>query len=115
MVGIALFLSHLAKTGLTMSELRKTYPGFEMTKRKISLDQGVNIKSLFDSLSRKYKDFSQDLSDGLKIDFPDQWIHLRRSNTEPVVRIYTEAKTLKAAESLADLVEREILDFVNNC
>ncbi len=115
LVGIALFLSYLAKSGLKMSELRKSYPNYEMVKKKISLRQGVNIQKLLEAISVKYIEFPQNTADGLKIDFPDKWIHLRRSNTEPVIRIYTEANTLKAAEGLAELGEREITDFVNNC
>lgn len=115
LAGIALFLSHLAASGRKMSELRADYPSFEMAKRKIDLTEDADIDRILKAISEIYRGYPQDRSDGLKIDFPEKWIHLRKSNTEPVVRIYTEATTLKEAESLAELAEREIRQLVKNC
>jgi phosphomannomutase len=115
LAGIALFLSHLALSGKKMSEFRSMYPTLEMAKKKIDLSPETDIDRILDSMAGLYSAYPQNRSDGLKIDFPTKWIHLRKSNTEPVIRVYTEAPTLKEAESLAELALQEIRQLVKNC
>ena len=101
LVGIALFLTQLAKSGKTVSELRALYPNYFMAKQKMELTSDADIDALLTSVKNKYKDYPVNTIDGVKIDFSDRWIHLRKSNTEPIVRIYTEAPTKEEAEALA--------------
>ncbi len=103
LAGIALFLSHLVKSGKTMSELRKAYPNYAMVKDKISLTPAVNMEHLLAQLQDKYKNEDYNTIDGLKIDFPEGWVHLRKSNTEPIIRVYAESNNEKEA---LDLVEQ---------
>jgi phosphomannomutase len=101
LVGAALFLTHLAKSGLKCSELRKTYPDYFISKNKIELTAGMNMDDLLEKLKEKYpKEQITDI-DGVKIDFPEAWVHLRKSNTEPIIRIYAEAKSENDAHELA--------------
>jgi phosphomannomutase len=112
LAGIALFLTHLAKSGLSMTALRKSYPDYHMSKNKISLESGVDVTSVLKKIELKYADQQCNTIDGLKIDFENDWVHLRSSNTEPVIRIYAESKSAKAAEALAlQLIQdiREVL------
>ena len=106
LVGIALFLSHLAKLELSCSELRLTYPSYFMSKDKIKLDKTVNVDSIIKLISKKYSDQKINKEDGLKIDFKDSWVQLRKSNTEPIIRVYSEAKSQKNAIALS-------LKFIN--
>lgn len=108
LVGIALFMSFLAKSGKTCSELRATYPSYFMSKQKIDLAEGQDVKSMFAAFKEKYKDEKINDVDGLKVDFAESWVHLRSSNTEPIVRIYTEAKSQAEADALADRVKAEL-------
>jgi phosphomannomutase len=108
LVGIALFLSYLAKKNVRCSALRNTYPSLEMVKQKIELTQETDVDLLLEQLMLKYKDENITTIDGLKIDFPDGWVHLRKSNTEPIIRIYSEANSRQEAESLV----HEIADQV---
>ena len=101
LVGIALFLTQLAKSGKTVSELRAQYPTYYMAKKRLDLTPDTDIDALLDSVKEKYKNYPISTIDGVKIDFPDRWIHLRKSNTEPIIRIYTEAPTKEEAEALA--------------
>lgn len=101
LVGIALFLSHLALTGGTISALRKTYPAYYISKNKITLTAGMDIDALLQQVEEKYKDQPYSTIDGLKIEFGKQWVHLRRSNTEPIIRIYSEASSEEQAQELA--------------
>jgi phosphomannomutase len=94
MAGIALFLSHLAEQDCKVSELRNKYPRYEMIKEKIDLPAGVNLNALLSYLENKYMEYDTSTIDGLKIDFEDAWLHLRKSNTEPIIRLYGEGKTL---------------------
>lgn len=102
LVGIALFLSSLANLNIKMSELKKNLPQYFLLKNKIELNKNLNIDKIFDSIEKKYKDFEISKIDGLKIIFSEKksWIHLRRSNTEPIVRLYCEAPNKKLAESI---------------
>lgn len=108
LVGVALFLTQLAKSGKTVSELRAQYPGYYMAKERLELTKDTNIDALLDSIKKKYADYPVNDIDGVKVDFPDSWVHFRKSNTEPIVRIYTEAPTQAEAEELARSVMAEI-------
>ena len=101
LVGVALFLTQLAKSGKKVSELRAQYPTYFMAKKKMELTPDTDIDALLNSVKDKFKDYPISTIDGVKIDFPDRWIHLRKSNTEPIIRIYTEAPTKEEAEELA--------------
>ncbi|MEY3444999.1 MAG: hypothetical protein RLZZ519_3280, partial [Bacteroidota bacterium] len=112
LVGIAIFLTHLAKSKKTVSELRSTYPDYYMSKQKADLDQSVDMQKLLMQLEEKYSAEETNNIDGLKIDFPASWVHLRKSNTEPIIRIYSEAKTQAEADLLADNFKAEIVSMV---
>ena len=101
LVGAALFLSHLAKSGLKCSELRKTYPDYFISKNKIELTSDIDVDQLLVKIKEVYSNEQVTDIDGVKIDFADSWVHLRKSNTEPIIRIYSEAKTKEKAEELA--------------
>jgi phosphomannomutase len=104
LVGIGLFLTQLAKSNKTVSELRTQYPSYYMAKRRLDLSPGTDVDALLDSIKKKYADYPVNDVDGVKVDFPDSWVHFRKSNTEPIVRIYTEATTIEKAEALANSV-----------
>ncbi len=108
LVGIALFLSHLAHKKLSLSELRKTYPSYYMSKNKAQLTPDLNIDALLDTMAKQYSNEEVSTVDGVKIDFEESWVHLRKSNTEPIIRIYTEAKTQKQADELAERFMNEL-------
>ena len=101
LVGVALFLALLTETNTTVSALRKTYPSYYMSKNKIELTQGLDPEHVLQMMQEKYAYEKTTTIDGLKIDFPHSWVHLRKSNTEPIIRIYTEAKTQAEADELA--------------
>jgi phosphomannomutase len=102
LIGIALFLSHLALTQKTASTLRASYPAYFMSKKKMDLNASLSLDTIFSTLETKFSAYPINKVDGFKIDFDDEWVHLRTSNTEPIMRIYTEAKTQEAADALAD-------------
>jgi phosphomannomutase len=102
LIGIALFLTHLAKTQMTCSALRASYPAYFMSKKKIDLDGSVSLAKIFTTLETKFSSYSINKVDGLKIDFENTWVHLRSSNTEPIIRVYTEAPSQVEADKLAD-------------
>jgi phosphomannomutase len=107
LVGIALFLSHLAKSRLSCSELRKTYPDYFTSKNKIALSPRIDTDNILFKIKEHYRDEMVTDMDGVKIDFPESWIHLRKSNTEPIIRIYAEAKSQEKADELAgDVISR---------
>jgi len=108
LVGIALFLSLLAEKKQKVSELRASYPSYYMSKKKIQLTEGLDVDGLLQKMQEKYSTQNITTIDGVKIDFPDNWVHLRKSNTEPIIRIYTEAKTQEIADNLADRFISEI-------
>ncbi|RMG67112.1 MAG: phosphoglucosamine mutase [Bacteroidetes bacterium] len=108
LVGIALFLSHLVKSGLSAQALRATYPDYYMSKGKVEITGGLNPDSLLKAFQAQYQGEKIDTSDGVKVDFADSWVHLRKSNTEPIVRIYTEAKSQAEADTLATRVQQEL-------
>lgn len=109
LVGIALFLSHLAIAGGTISALRKSYPQYYISKNKITLTPEMDIDALLLEVEEKYKDQPYSTIDGLKIEFDKQWVHLRRSNTEPIIRIYSESASEQEARDLAN----KIIDDIN--
>ena len=102
MVGIALFLSHLAKSGLKCSELRATYPDYTISKNKIELTPDINVDDILLKIKEKYRNQQVNDVDGVRIDFDKEWVHLRKSNTEPIIRIYSESKSAVRANSLAE-------------
>jgi len=101
LIGIALFLSHLATFGKSMSQLRSTYPQYVISKNKIELDASIDLQKIFTSLKEKYKAQPINDIDGLKIEFGNDWVHLRPSNTEPIIRIYSESSNDTTAENIA--------------
>jgi phosphomannomutase len=112
LVGIALFLTHLAKTGKTVSTLRATYPAYYISKNKITLTEGMDIDGLLKKMELKYQHQPYSTIDGLKIEFNKQWVHLRKSNTEPVIRIYAEAESLENASKLAERIIADIKSII---
>lgn len=111
LVGIALFLTHLAKEKKTVSELRATYPQYYMAKQKVELTPGIDVDAILEAVKTKYAEFEITDIDGVKIDFPDKWVHLRKSNTEPIIRVYSEAHSLKEAEDIGNQVMAVILNL----
>ncbi|MDR0428157.1 MAG: phosphoglucosamine mutase [Dysgonamonadaceae bacterium] len=105
LVGIGLFLTQLAKSGKKTSELRAQYPNYFMAKQRIDLTPDTDIDALLNSIKKKYADYPINDIDGVKVDFPDKWVHFRKSNTEPIIRIYTEAPSQQEAEDLANSVK----------
>ena len=108
LVGIGLFLTHLAKSGLKCSELRKTYPDYFISKNKIELTPEIDVDDILVRMKIKYQSEQVTDIDGVKIDFPDRWVHLRKSNTEPIIRIYAEAPTMMDADQLAQTIIQDI-------
>lgn len=102
LVGIALFLSHLAEKDISVSQLRDTYPNYFMGKKKIELTTDINVDELLDRMFHKYKNEEISTVDGIKIDFENSWVHMRKSNTEPIIRIYTEAPSQQEADHLGE-------------
>ncbi|MEG1615900.1 MAG: phosphoglucosamine mutase [Bacteroidales bacterium] len=101
LVGIALFLTHLAKEGKKVSELRATYPPYSIAKQKVELTPDIDVDALLLAVKDKYAQYDITDIDGVKIDFPDRWVHLRKSNTEPIIRVYAEASSPELAEETA--------------
>ncbi len=108
LVGVALFLTHYAQKGMTMSEMRASYPEYFMSKNKAELSASTDVDALLKRVAEKYKDFEVNTIDGVKIDMPEGWVHLRKSNTEPIVRIYSEAHTQAEADALAQKLVDEL-------
>lgn len=108
LVGIALFLSHLAHEGKTVSELRATYPPYFIAKNRIDLTPETDVNLILAKVKELYKDEQVNDIDGVKIDFPDRWVHLRKSNTEPIIRVYSEASTMETADELG----KKIMDVI---
>ncbi len=108
LVGVALFLTLLAKSGNKVSELKKTYPQYCIAKNKIELTPEIDVDALLEAMKEKYASENVTDIDGVKIDFADSWVHLRKSNTEPIIRIYSEASTMEEADKLAEDVKEVI-------
>ena len=113
LVGVALFLSHLANNKMSCKELRDSYPSYFMSKNKIQLTPEIDVNQILETMASNYKNEDVKTIDGVKIDFPEEWIHLRKSNTEPIIRIYTEAKTQQSADNLAFRFINEIKELIN--
>jgi len=113
LVGIALFLTNLAKSKLKVSELRKTYPEYHISKNKIQLTPSINVDEILSTIKKSYQQYEVNDIDGVKIDFPTGWVHLRKSNTEPIIRIYSEAGTPEQAEAFAKAIIEEIKRIAN--
>jgi phosphomannomutase len=109
LVGIAIFLTHLAKSKMKISALRASYPDYYISKNKAELTPETNIDSIFFRLKEKYKMQPMNTDDGLKIEFGKDWVHMRRSNTEPIIRIYAESKNGDEADALAKKIIAEIV------
>jgi phosphomannomutase len=112
LVGIGLFLTHLAKFGKTASRLRASYPNYHISKNKIELTADINVDKILDAIKLKYKKHPINDIDGVKIEFEKEWVHLRKSNTEPIIRIYSESETLATAEHLANKIILDIKEVI---
>lgn len=108
LVGIALILTYLAKKGVKVSELRASYPQYYIAKNRIDLTPDTDVDAILAKVKDMYKDEEVNDIDGVKIDFPDKWVHLRKSNTEPIIRVYSEASTMEAADEIG----RKVMDVV---
>lgn len=108
LVGVALFLTYFASLDMTMSELRKTYPAYYASKNKIELTPEINVDLILETIKSRYSNERVNDIDGVKIDFAENWVHLRKSNTEPIIRVYTEAKSMDEADALAKRFISEI-------
>ena len=111
LVGIALFLTHLAKSGLKCSELRATYPDYSISKNKIELTPEIDVDDILLKIKAKYPKEQVTDIDGVRIDFDKEWIHLRKSNTEPIIRIYSESKSAERANALAEEMIKAIREI----
>ena len=113
LAGIALILSHLAETGLSAAALRATYPNYRMSKNKAELQAGTDVDGILDKIQKKYKKQPINTIDGVKIEFDNDWVHLRKSNTEPIIRIYAESDSINTAENLTRKILQDIGDLLN--
>ena len=102
LIGIALFLTHLAKTKISTAALKASLPAYYMSKKKMELDASISLEKIYAGLEKQFSTYAINKIDGMKIDFENKWVHLRPSNTEPIIRIYTEAPTQLEADELAD-------------
>ncbi len=114
LVGIALFLTYLAKKGISCSALRSTYPSYFISKNKIELSPGMDVDDILKQMAEKYKNHNVNTIDGVKIDFENEWVHLRKSNTEPIIRIYSESESETTATHLANKIIDDIRDIVRS-
>ncbi len=112
LVGIALFLTYLAKKDMKVSELKATYPQYAISKNKIQLSEGMDVDGILAAMADKYKDYPVSTIDGVKIEIGKEWVHLRKSNTEPIIRIYSESRTLVDADKLANKIIDEIKELI---
>ena len=112
LVGIALFLTHLAKSKMSCSQLRASYPNYFISKNKIELTPQINVDDILKKMELKYKNEKVNNIDGVKIDFPTEWVHLRKSNTEPIIRIYAESLSMQSADVLATKIINDIKELI---
>ena len=112
-MGVALFLTYLAQTGLTMTALRATYPAYYASKNKIALTPAIDVDKVLREIKDRYAGEQVNDIDGVKIDFAENWVHLRKSNTEPIIRIYTEARSMAEADALAQRFIGELGEICN--
>jgi phosphomannomutase len=113
LVGIALFLTHLAKFGKSVSMLRSTYPNYHISKNKVELTPEINVDQILERIQKKYIKQPINTIDGVKIEFDKSWVHLRRSNTEPIIRIYSESDSSVTADNLANKIIMDIKEFTS--
>ncbi|RYU83756.1 phosphoglucosamine mutase [Hymenobacter persicinus] len=113
LVGIALFLSHLAKTGLTMTRLRNSYPSYFISKNKIELTPEIDTDLVLKKMAKRYAKQPVNTIDGVKIEFDKEWVHLRKSNTEPIIRIYAESESNATADHLANKIIADIKEIIS--
>ncbi|MBO4231928.1 MAG: phosphoglucosamine mutase [Bacteroidales bacterium] len=113
LVGIALFLSYMAKTKKSCSDIKRLYPQYFMSKNKIEIKQDMDVKAILDYVAKKYEHYQVSRIDGVKVDFEDSWVHLRPSNTEPIIRIYSEAASEPIAQHIANKIQADIREFLN--
>ncbi len=111
LVGVALFLTYLAKSDMTCSELRKKYPNYHISKNKIQLKEDTDIDKILKELQEKFADYPVNTEDGVKIEFEEGWVHLRKSNTEPIIRVYSEGNDKETAENLSGRIMKEVEDM----
>ncbi len=111
LVGVALFLTLLAKSGKKVSELKKDYPQYAIAKTKVELTETTDVDAILEAVKEKYADAKLTTIDGVKIDFPHSWVHLRKSNTEPIIRIYSEAPTMEEAKELGQTIKDLVLSL----
>ncbi len=111
LIGVGLFLSLLANHKKGMKSLRNQYPGYFISKNKIELENGIDVRSIFDKIKKKYKNHPMNTEDGLKIEFDNDWVHLRKSNTEPIIRIYAESDFETKANNIATRLVQDIHEF----
>lgn len=114
LVGVALFLTYLADKMISVSALRASYPSYYMSKKKIQLTPQLDVDAILKAMAQKYASEEINTIDGVKIDFAENWVHLRKSNTEPIIRIYTEASSQNEADTLADKIISEIKEIANS-
>jgi phosphomannomutase len=114
LVGIALFLTKLAKFDKSVSRLRANYPNYHISKQKIELTDEIDVDKLLSGIQEKYKKHPINNIDGVKIEFEKEWVHLRKSNTEPIIRIYTESETMATAEYLGSKIISDMKEIITN-
>ena len=112
LVGIGLFLSLLAKSGKSASFLRSRYPNYHISKNKIELTDDIDVDDILEKIKTKYKNYPVNTVDGIKIEFDSEWVHLRKSNTEPIIRIYTESTNVTTANNLANKIISDIKEVI---
>jgi phosphomannomutase len=112
LVGIALFLTHLAKSKLKCSQLRKTYPSYFISKNKIELTPGIDVDKILEEMKTRHSSDKINDADGVRIDINKEWVHLRKSNTEPIIRVYAESRTEEKAKLLAVKIIEEIKSLI---
>jgi phosphomannomutase len=113
LIGIALFLTHLAHSNKSVKQLRGTYPDYFISKNKIELERGVDVEKIFQKIKAKYKKNPANSEDGLKIEFENDWVHLRTSNTEPIIRIYAESNFETTADNIARKMMNDIRESMS--
>jgi len=112
LVGIALFLTFMAKSGKKCGQIRAQYPDYFIVKKKTELDSSVDIKALLGKIAEKYANYQVNRVDGVRIDFEDSWVHVRSSNTEPIIRIYAEAMSESVADNIASKLMSDIRELM---
>jgi phosphomannomutase len=114
LVGIAMFLTQLAKSGKTVSMLRASYPNYHISKNKISLTPETDVDGILSKIEQKYSNQPVNTIDGVKIEFDKEWVHLRKSNTEPIIRIYSESQSSSTADNLAQKIINDIKELMRD-